>query len=264
MRTLGLRFSAGRFAAGATLLSVGSGAVSISTSLIMPGAILFAAGIVITLASVLTLRPRPVIVYDTWDHHRVYRALEKAPEDAVVRIQQTWFPEEDFVAKLQELLLQGKEYDLQVMLMDPGPDDEAPAELVAARVLLRELSAERGREEVRSTVASLTKMKDSIDTRRRETAARGRRPRLVNLEVRLYSFLPFGPIYQIAEDVMFVGIFLDFATSAEGPMIEVRNTPGNRLWRILEHHFDQGWASPSSLIVYPPVAGPEPVNASVS
>jgi hypothetical protein len=260
MRTIGFRFSASRFAAGATLLSIGSGAASITPRLILPGAILFFAGIVITLASVLTLRPRPVILYDTWDHHRVYRALEKAPDDAVVRIQQTWFPEEDFVAKLQDLLLRGKQYDLQVMLVDPGLDEGSPAELVAARVLLRDLSAMRGGEEVRSTISSLARMKEAIDAKRRDTAIRGRRPSLVNLEIRLYQFLPFGPIYQVAEDVMFVGIFLNFATSAEGPMIEVRNTPGNRLWRILEHHFDQGWASPSSVIAYPAEGGHQAVH----
>src|SRR5215468_9732386 len=128
MRAIRLRFSVGIFTAGATLLAVGSGLVGLLPALEIPGGILFAAGLVLTVYGVVTLEARPVVVHQTWDHGRMYRALEQAPTDAVVRILQTWFLEEDFVEKLQGILLQNRQFDLRVMLMDPDPDPDADAE----------------------------------------------------------------------------------------------------------------------------------------
>ncbi|HEX6685605.1 MAG TPA: hypothetical protein VF062_22710 [Candidatus Limnocylindrales bacterium] len=253
MLPIGIRFHAARFTLGATLLSIGSGAVSLQPRLLIPSAILFVAGLIVTMASVFVIRRRAVIVHDRWNHHRIHRAMERAPSDAVVRIQQTWFPEEDFIMKLQDLLHGEKRFDLRILLLDPARDEEGQAGLVAARVLLRGLKVVSAVDEVRTTIAGLIRMKESVDKHHRGRVAAGGKPPVVDLEVRLYSFMPFGPIYQIAEDVMFVGLFLNYATSAEGPMLEVRNTgSGNRLWRILEHHFDEGWSAPTSQIVYPP------------
>lgn len=64
----------------------------------------------------------------------------------------------------------------------------------------------------------------------------------VDLDVRLYDHMPFGPIYQIGDEIMYVGFFVNFETSSDAPMLEIRNTPGNRWWRQFEREFSEAWA----------------------
>ena len=248
MRKIQLRFKPATFTAGATLMAVGSGVAGVLPALIVPAGIIFLGGIVLTLASLFSFAPAAVVFHQRWDTEKIYKALDRGPHDAVLRILQTWFPEENFVAHLRAMYLAGKHFDLRVMLMDPG-EDGVPSSLLASRVELRDLSPSMAAEEVRSAMLALIRLKETVDRHRADHHQRRRNT--VDLEIRAYTFMPFGPIYQIADDVMFVGLYLNQTTSAEAPMIEIRNTPGNPLWRLFEHHFDEGWSATSSKVVFP-------------
>ncbi|GAB3984368.1 hypothetical protein [Plantactinospora veratri] len=181
-------------------------------------------------------------MHDRWDYGRIHKALEKAPEDAVIRIQQTWFPEENFVAALCGLYLQQhKRFALRVLLMDPGEKLDPPPDLLAARVRLRGISATASAEKIRSTMADLVRLKQMVHDDQSGTPGSGRRVGEVDLEIRLYDFLPFGPIYQIGDEVMFVGFYVNHGTSSAGPMLEIRNNGRSTLWRQFTQNFDYGW-----------------------
>jgi hypothetical protein len=245
---LRFRFNAPIFTAGATLLSIGSGIASLVPSLLIPAGILFAGGIVLTIAGIVTIRPADVVLHNRWDTERVYRAMERGPNDGVVRILQTWFPEENFIERLRAMYAMGKKFDLRIMLMNPGEPGQ-PHPLLSARVMLRPISTGLATDEIVSAINALIQLKESVDAERRDRYNRKRDT--LDLEIRTYEFMPFGPIYQIAEEVMFVGLYLNHTTSAEAPMLEIRNTPHNRLWRLFEQQFNDGWSAETTRVVYP-------------
>jgi hypothetical protein len=253
MSRLDFRFDAPRFAIGGAVVSVGAGVPALVPELLWPSAILFLIGLVVLGAGVVKVRlTRPVVVHQHWDQSKIYDALKAARPDAVVRILQTWFPEEEMPGYLRKLYLRnGKDFVLQVLLMDPGTDENIPSDLLVARMALRELSPRDGANNVRAAINSLLRMKEAVE-RWRHQAPSLRAPHGVNLEIKLYSFMPFGPIYQIDNDVMFVGFYVNYGTSSEGPMLEIRNIEGNHLWDDFHLHLEEGWAAAASRPVHPP------------
>ncbi|AVT39270.1 hypothetical protein [Plantactinospora sp. BB1] len=242
MGRIRLRFASVRFALGAALLSVSAGVARLETTSSAASSALFAAGLMTLATGVASIESRSVVVHDRWDYGRIHRALEKAPEDAVIRIQQTWFPEENFVAALCNLYLQQhKRFALRVLLMDPGEERDPPPDLLAARVRLRGISATASAEKIRSTMADLVRLKQMVHDDQSGLPGSGRRAGEVDLEIRLYDFLPFGPIYQIGDEVMFVGFYVNHGTSSAGPMLEIRNSGRTALWRQFAQNFDYGW-----------------------
>jgi hypothetical protein len=252
MRSVRVEFRAPVFAGGAALLSVSAGVARIFPKLALPSLILFVAGMIVLAGGVFVLQSKPVMVHPEWSYDIICGEMRKAPSDATIRIMQTWFPYEKFIPTLRDMYLDhGKTFEVDVLLMDPGPDRANPSELLASRVMLRGISTADAVKEVEFTRDSLIRMKHEVELSRNKVNSRSRRSQNVDLEIRFYNFMPFGPIYQIGEEVMFVGFFLNFGTSSEGSMIEVRNTKGNRLWRQLKKQFDDGWAADTSRPAFP-------------
>lgn len=183
------------------------------------------------------------VICDNWDSEKVYKTLKNAPPDATIRILQTWFPEENFVSRLEHLLIShNKRFSFEVLLLDSDGDGELQADLLSARVKLRkDASRTNAVEKINDAVKGLLELKRNVDAKWQEATPHGRRPPTLDIEVRLYNFLPFGPIYQIGNDVMYVGFFLNYATSSAGPMLEVQNSSDNPLWRCFKRNFDKGW-----------------------
>ena len=239
MARIGFKFKAPVFAIGAAALSISAGVARLVPALVVASAILFVGGLVLLLAGVATLHPRDVIVHRNWDTSQITRAMRRAPSDAVVQILQTWFPEEAFVPALRNIFTQDqKNFALDIMLMDPATEQG----LLGSRVQLRNMQPSDAAKDIRDTVQSLQLMKQQVEKSRQDNGSSSRRVLPVDLEIRLYTFMPFGPIYKIGEEVMYVGFFINYGTSNEAPMIEVRNTPENRLWALFSHNFNEGWS----------------------
>lgn len=242
MRKLAFEFDSTRFALGGGLLSVGTGAVALEPSLKVAGIVLFIVGFVLLISGLIGIKSRSVVVYNEWSLSRVKRALKEAKPDATVRILQTWFPEEEFIDCLQDYFIhEGKKFDLRLLLLDAGNPPSGGADLLSARVKLRGVTREKAATEIQEAIEGLIQLKENVDLAWREASGRNHRAPILDMEIRLYDFLPFGPIYQIGDDLMFVGFFLNYDTSAAGPMIELRKDPLNRIWRKFEKDFLVGW-----------------------
>lgn len=248
MTRVKFRFNAPVFAMGAAALSISTGVARLVPDLVWASVVLFMGGLVLLVAGTMKLHPADIVVHKNWDMARITESLRRAPDDAVVRILQTWFPEEAFIPALRYLYLQDqKEFVLDVLLIDPATKDG----LLGSRVMLRNLTPEDAAKEVTNTVSGLRDMKSQVEKARSEARPGARRTKGVDLEIRVYKFMPFGPIYQIGEEVMYVGFFINFGTSSEAPMLEIRNTPHNRLWALFRHHYDEGWSDVNTKSVWP-------------
>lgn len=183
-----------------------------------------------------------MVIHQNWDYQGICRAMTRAADDAEIRILQTWFPEEAFIARRRELCADDKKrFALQVLLIDPRARPPCSVRSPRRSRDAQVCSPASAATQVRSTAADLFKMKERIEPERRRRRSHGRRTDNVDLEVRFYSVMPFGPIYQIGNDVMYVGFYLSFGTSAEGPMIETKNRPDNRLWHKFHRPFEEAW-----------------------
>jgi hypothetical protein len=160
----------------------------------------------------------------------------------------------------REILHHDKHFDLRILLLDAdiGPDETS--DLLAARIQLRGVKRTKAVEEILTCIAQLIDLKTKVDEIWQRDAVSGLRPRSLDLQIRRFSFLPFGPIYQIGPDIMYVGFFINYATSLNAPMLEVRNTPGNPVWRTFERQLNEAWSDQGSKAYYPlPADGPAQV-----
>src|SRR5215217_4633574 len=165
MKRLGFRFRAPVFALGTAALSISAGVARLVPELAWASVILFAGGLVLLVAATVRLYPPGVIVHDNWDMARITASLRKAPDDAVVRILQTWFPEEAFIPALRYMYLnEKKDFALDVLLVDPETQDG----LLGSRVMIRGISTEDAAREVRDTISGLQAMKQQIEKARHE------------------------------------------------------------------------------------------------
>lgn len=130
-------------------------------------------------------------------------------------------------------------FHLRVMIVDPH--DEGVIDILAARVKLRGINRAKAVGEVTSSLENLCGLKRNVDAAMRSSARNGDSPDVVDLQIRLYDFLPFGPIYKIGEEVIFVGFYLGHVSSVHGPMIEVRKESCPDLWQVFEDDFRRGW-----------------------
>jgi hypothetical protein len=200
----------------------------------------FLLGALLTTNGLVTLTKGGIIVRNEWSWPKVKRAMERAPETATVQILQTWFPEEDFFHCLKHLYRDvGKRFHLRIMLMNPNR--QGVTDVLTARLKLRHIERAKAAREINQEIDHLCAFKKEIE----ETVFRAARSsgysETVDLEIRLYDFLPFGPIYRIGEEVIFVGLYLNYTSSVAGPMLEIRKNRSPDLWRILEDEFDKGW-----------------------
>jgi hypothetical protein len=188
----------------------------------------------------VTRRPSEVLPH--WDDGRVFECLRKAPEDAQVRILQTWIPEkEQLCHRLEDLILEhGKRFSLQIMLMHPGAPRPAGDDLLDARMWHRDETRDYARSQIIDTAERFLSLQDKVDRGLAQQSAR------LNLSVRLYRFMPFGPLYQIG-DRLFVGHYHPTRSSATAPMLEIRGGSGP-VWRAFQSAFTEVWEEAEEVV----------------
>lgn len=240
MWRLSFRFEPIRVTIGSVIMAVAVGLFGFLPNTRIAAGIIFVIGILVTIYGFLTLGKSGAIIHEHWSLRRIIRALHNAPERATIQILQTWFPEENFVTSLERLYqVEKKQFHLRVMIVDPH--DEGVIDILAARVKLRGINRAKAVGEVTSSLENLCGLKRNVDATMRSSARNGDSPDVVDLQIRLYDFLPFGPIYKIGEEVIFVGFYLGHVSSVHGPMIEVRKESCPDLWQVFEDDFRRGW-----------------------
>jgi len=246
MPTLSFKFNILRVTVGGLGMSAGPGLFVFDPGLQIAAVAIFTLGVVLAATGLVALSPRRAIVHVQWSQERLLKAMARAPEAAIVEILQTWIPEEDFIDRLRHLYIDdGKRFHLRVMLMNP--EEEGPNDVLAARVKLRGIERSKAANDIAHSRDSLLRLKKDVDKKLSELARAGRgRAETMDLEIRLYDFMPFGPIYKIGEQVMFIGLYVNDTSSIFGPMIEIRQSRSPELWHDLERSLSNGWdASPT-------------------
>jgi hypothetical protein len=234
------KISSTRLALGGSMITIASGLFVFGTELGLKGIsaiismFLFGIGIVLSLAGIFEIFPRYKLILK-WDDNLIKKALLSAPPRAKVRILQTWLPDKEiFCPFLQDILKdEGKQFDLDILLMDSG---EKTYDILKARVELRAETYADGKNYIRSTIERFKKLKDEVD-RAWEKKHMGAK---LNLNIRRYKFLPFGPMYQINESHFFIGFYLNYESSVHAPMLVICSKK-SRLWKVFDDHFNKGW-----------------------
>jgi len=240
MWRLSFRFQVVHVTIGGVIMTLAAGLFGFFPGTRIIAGICFAAGILLTVYGLVAFRKSGPVIHHQWSSRRVIRALESAPETATIQILQTWFPEENFATSLERLYkAHNKRFRLRVMIIDPNGQSEM--DVLAARVKLRGIDRARAVGHVTASLENICRMKRNVDTALRAAARNGDSPGTVDLQIKLYSFLPFGPIYKIGEEVMFIGFYLSHVSSVDGPMIEVRKEACPDLWHIFDEDFRRGW-----------------------
>jgi hypothetical protein len=173
-----------------------------------------------------------------WDYSQIETALREAPPRSHIRILETWLPHVETLAP--KLIDKDKDFCLQVLLMDPGSPD-ATGDLLAARVEHRDdFDRPEARHNVLEALNVLLKRQKAVEVQSERT---------VDMKVRLYTFLPFGPLYDIGGR-MFVGLYPAHVASEDAPMLIVDrpakppddpSLTSEGVWSLLDHHFKVGW-----------------------
>ena len=223
---------------GGTALGVGA-AVEIyspvSGNLVLRGVslVLISVGILVILAGLIELPKRSrVKVISKWDQELIRKALRSAPAKSSVKIRQTWIPDrEAFCPFLEELLGEGdKQFSFQILLMDKE------CEALPARIHHRAEDLTGAKREIEGSINRFAQMKVRVDTIW-ETKYLGAK---LDLNVRTYRFMPFGPIYVIGNEVMFVGFYINYDSSIHAPMLILQN-PDSKIWKGFARDFSEGW-----------------------
>jgi hypothetical protein len=242
MRGFSFRFEIVRITIGVAVITVAGVLFEFLPVTRIIAIVMACCGLLLTADGLVKFSRSKVIVHHQWSEEKVLRELARAPESAVIQILQTWIPEEDFITSLEHLYLQGgKRFHLQVMLVNP--QDSGAIDVLAARMKLRgDKNRAQAAEEVTAALDDICRLKRDVDSELRRSWKNGGRPDTVDLEVRLYDFLPFGPVYKIGDEVMFIGFYLNHVSSVRGPMIEIRKNRCPGLWHEFEKHLNKGWS----------------------
>jgi hypothetical protein len=234
---------------GGVVISLGPALYVLDPKLKAVAVIILTLGVLLVISGLAEVSAGRAVVHRQWSHERILRALAKAPETATVRILQTWFPEEDFIDRLAQLYTDhGKRFHLRILLMSCDPS--GVNDVLAARVRLRWIERSKAAADIIQTRDGLFRLKDNVEIALRRLTQEDSRLETVDLKVKFYDFMPFGPIYRIGDEVMFVGFYLNHASSAYGPMMEVRKKRSPQVWQIFESNFNNGWNDATPY--YPP------------
>jgi hypothetical protein len=175
-------------------------------------------------------------VLPEWDDAKVRDALREAAPGSHIRILETWLPHHETLARL--LIDKDKDFVLQVLLMNPGPR-EPDGDLLGARMQHRTEDFDRAgaRRHVLDTIETLLNKKKAVEDQS---------DRVVNLKIRVYTFLPFGPLYDIGGR-LFVGLYPAHCASEYGPMLLIEERASD-LWSLFDTHFKAGWGGAREVV----------------
>jgi hypothetical protein len=185
----------------------------------------------------------PGRIANEWNPKTLHRALKRAPAGSTIKILQTSIPDVTrLTGFLEELLVHDqKQFRLHLLLLDY---EKAP-EVLAARVQLRIEDADKHTQEIQSNIDQFIQLKKRVDAAWKEPMSGAQ----LDLRIRLYSFLPFGSVYQIGDECFISGLFWNWTSSINGPMISVSDKKSN-LWKCLEKQIARGWDTARQ--IYPP------------
>ncbi len=228
-----------RVAIGGVLLSGSTGVLAFDrlSFLTIPALVLFLAGVGVVTAGCFTFVRGPLLL-EIWDSRRVNQALRRADPRATIRFLETWIPEREELCPLLEDLLtkHAKQFRLEFLLMNPGFQGDNTNDLLQARLLLRKENIEDGRQGILATTRRLLQMKLHVD---RIWAIQHLGAQL-DMSIRYYDFMPFGPMVQIGREMMFVGFYPNFEASEYAPMLAIKDDT-SRMWNVFDSHFVGGW-----------------------
>lgn len=240
------RFHPIRVPIGVAFIALSAGIRSYGETILHPsvaitfGALVFVGGVAVLISGIVQIyAKKEVILRSIWDTTEVQQAIASAPIGSTTRILQTWLPDyEMFVPFLRELLIL-KDYclNLEVLLMNPGGETDAD-DLVNARVKLRDEEREEAHQKIIATTKRFIALKQEVDNAWVNRHDRGP----LQLEIRYYDFMPHGPIFQIENEVMFVGFYLNYTSSNNGPMLVIRDST-LPMWKMFEEEWKRGWDS---------------------
>ena len=220
-----------RITIGSTFAGLGGACVGFSNNKIIYyfAILLLFVGAVMIIISFIDYEKHNKII-NTWDHDKLKKALERAPNDSHIKILQTWWPDDESLCPyIEELLTTGNKcFSFEIFLMWSDNFEDANS-LIACRERLRSESAEEASDAIHQTIKRLNKMKERIDLNWKQKY----KGRTFQLSIKQYNTLPFGPIYQIGDDLLFFGLFHNYDSSEIGPMIEVHRH-NNPLWVKIE------------------------------
>jgi hypothetical protein len=225
----------------ALLVALGGITLGMGAAVKAPLPLRLAVPVALVVAAAAVVRPavevtrRPVSVRNHWNNGRVYECLRNAAPTAHVRILQTWIPErEQLFQRLEDLIVHhDKRFTIEVMLLHPGEPDGTAAELLGARLRHRFETLDEGRSHIVGTAAGLLALKDKVNQALKEKGAH------INMSVKCYRFLPFGPVYEIGGHI-FVGFYLSSRGSVNAPVLEIRRGSGP-MWQAFHSVFGEPW-----------------------
>jgi class 3 adenylate cyclase len=179
-----------------------------------------------------------------WPADRVQAAIRSAPDGTEVWILQTWFPDhEEFMAFL-ERELEEKLLKLRILLINPDKPEEGEPDVLAGRIAMRDETRDYAAIHVHAAVASLKSIKKRVDRIHRD------RGHELDLQIRFYSFAPFGPIFGIGRRELYAGVFLCDRSSATAFGVEMTDET-SREWSVVRSHFETAWEA--SRVVFPEI-----------
>lgn len=187
-------------------------------------------------------------ILNRWNAEVLHRALQRTASGSTIRILQTSVPDvTKLIGVLEELLLQKNPLHLHLLLLD---HEQAPA-VLAARVQLRVEKAAAHTQEVKTNIEQFIALKQRVDAAWRESMNGA----TLDLQIRLYTFLPFGSVFQIGQERIISGLFWNWTSSVNGPMIVVSDKD-SKAWKCFEQQLNTGWKNARPVF---PV--PNPVKA---
>lgn len=262
-------WNANRLALGGLLVAVGTGSLAyvpeLSARLGQPeaelillpfGSLLVLFGLIVAFWGSVSFVPNASMLLDRWDGNEIMKSLRRAGSSDTIRILHTWFPDvEEFTEDLRELLTRrGKKFQLRILLMAANaPDDLQQPGILVARVRHRDIPPNIAAHHIRYTRDRVINLKKEVD----EKWSRESSGQTLDLQIRTYDHLPFGPLYQIADRVIYAGFFLSHAPSSHAPMLKITRLPasangGNdsdRVWSIFADQMNRAWEK--GTIVFP-------------
>ena len=231
------------FTLGLAIMAIGGGMFQITREFpwervfAVSSAFVFCGGLLLFFSGCFEIY-RSCRMVEKWNNNLIEKAFESAPPNSKIRILQTWVPAYERFWPFVEGLLKEKrkEFHFEILLINMGESDSPCGDLLDARILLRKQSRRQARASIEGNVVYLMNMKRDVDRIWRE-----KHPgRQLDLKIRFYRFMPFGPIFQIGNSYLFVGFYLNQESSECAPMLVLRD-PKSPIWRIFEQDFMHGW-----------------------
>lgn len=228
-----------RLALGGGIMAISAGILNFGSEFglkwfFLPGGTcLFILGILLFLTGIIEFVQNFKMI-PIWDDGLIKDAIRSAPTNSTIRILQTWLPDKEYFCPfLEDLLIEGeKQFRLEVLLINSDESNK----LLDARMKLRSETRNHAQHEIHATITRLAQMKQRVDAvwEKKYSGAK------LNLKVRSYEFMPFGPFYQVGKNKIFLGFYLNYESSVHGPMLVIGNS-NSRIWKLFEENFINGW-----------------------